>query len=347
MTWYKDRGYHFLALSDHNRLAEGEYWVVIPEGEIYQTAFQDYLKAFGEEWVVYKEEGDQIEVRLKTLEEYRSLFEEKERFLVIQSEEITDQFERKPIHLNATNVQELIEPQGGNSIAATIQNNIDAVLAQRQSTGEPMIVHVNHPNFRYAIGLEDMIQLKGERFFEVYNGHPQVHNLGDSLRIGTEEMWDAINIAYLKEGKPMMYGLATDDSHHYHQFDSKWSNSGRGWIMVESDSLETHALIEALEAGKFYASTGVSLSELRFDGKALHLEIEPEAGIEYEISFIGCEQGESKTRELMKVSGTNASYELGEKLLFVRAKIVSTKLHSNPIETISYEMAWTQPVRIP
>ncbi|MFK7925610.1 MAG: histidinol-phosphatase [Bacteroidia bacterium] len=344
MDWYKSRDYHFLALTDHNRLAEGEFWKRIPAGEIYQDAYADYLEKYGEDWVVSREDSGRIEVKLKTYDEYLPLFEEKDRFLVIRAEEITDQYEGAPLHLNATNVQELIKPQGGSSIVDVLQNNIDAVLAQRQATGEPMIIHINHPNFHYAISVEDMIALQGERFFEVFNGHPQVQNMGDSTHIGTEEMWDLINIAYLKQGKPLIYSLATDDSHHYHQIDSKWSNSGRGWIVVEADSLETHALLEAMEKGRFYASTGVSLAQVDRVGNTLKIVIDAEEGVNYEIQFIGCQQGEQQTQILQQSAGTQADFTLSEDMQFVRAKIISDKKHPNPVETAIYEMAWTQPI---
>ena len=38
-----------------------------------------------------------------------------------------------------------------------------------------------------------MIQLRGERFFEVYNGHPLVNNEGNKEHANTERMWDIIN----------------------------------------------------------------------------------------------------------------------------------------------------------
>jgi len=34
VDWYKTKGYDFLALSDHNVLAEGVKWKLIPEGEV-------------------------------------------------------------------------------------------------------------------------------------------------------------------------------------------------------------------------------------------------------------------------------------------------------------------------
>ena len=41
-------------------------------------------------------------------------------------------FEDKPIHLNASNIQKLIPPQGGNSVMDVMQNNIDDMLARRK-----------------------------------------------------------------------------------------------------------------------------------------------------------------------------------------------------------------------
>ena len=40
LDWYKSKDYQFIALSDHNTLAEGEKWIEIPEDSIYQKAFQ-------------------------------------------------------------------------------------------------------------------------------------------------------------------------------------------------------------------------------------------------------------------------------------------------------------------
>ena len=42
-------------------------------------------------------------MKLKTYEEYKGQFEERGKFLIIQSEEISDHFGDKPLHLNAHN----------------------------------------------------------------------------------------------------------------------------------------------------------------------------------------------------------------------------------------------------
>lgn len=345
MEWYKSNGYQFVALSDHNTLAEGERWKVIPEDTIYQKAFETYLEKYGSDWVNYKTDSlNRTHVQLKTYEEYRGRFEEKEKFMIIQSEEITDRYGDKPLHLNATNIQKFIAPQGGNSVAEVLQNNIDAVIRQREALNVPMMVHINHPNFGHAVELEDMIALKNERFFEVYNGHPAVHNMADSTHLSTEEMWDMINIAYLENNKPMMFGIATDDSHHYHVKGSKWSNAGRGWVMVQTETLNPKSIIEAMEQGSFYASTGVELKTLNHKDGKLSIAVKPEKGISYEISFIGCKKGKNEPETFLVHDGNEASFEITEDMLFVRCKITSTKLQDNPIEALLYETAWTQPV---
>ena len=129
-------------------------------------------------------------------------------------------FEEKPLHVNATNVKEVIEPQGGGSVREVLQRNVDTVLEQRARTGELMFPHVNHPNFGWAVKVEDLIALRGEKFFEVYNGHPLVHNEGDELRPSTERMWDILLAERLAGGEGVMYGIAVDDAHNYRALDS-------------------------------------------------------------------------------------------------------------------------------
>src|SRR5688500_2267463 len=49
--WYKQRGYHFLALSDHNILSDQERWIDLEKSRGGELAFGKYLKRFGEPWV--------------------------------------------------------------------------------------------------------------------------------------------------------------------------------------------------------------------------------------------------------------------------------------------------------
>ena len=365
VDWYRAAGYDFLAISDHNTLAEGERWVTVPPGGVASRAYARYLERFGADWVESEPlAGDTLRVRLKTLAEYRTLFEEPGRFLLIQSEEITDRFEDKPLHVNATNIVEFIEPQGGNSVREVLQNNIDAVLEQRERTQQPMFPHVNHPNFVWAVTVEDLMALEGERFFEVYNGHPLVHNDGDHVHPSTERMWDILLAHRLAEGREIMFGLATDDAHHYHEMDVKNANPGRGWVMVRAAELTADALIAALEQGDFYATSGVLLRDVRREGDRITIEIEPEEGVSYRTFFIGTRRGYDTASEprvddrgrvvsrgysedigevLAEVEGAVAEYRISGDELYVRARIVSSRLKENGYREGEYERAWTQP----
>ena len=230
IDWYKTNGYDFISLSDHNILADHDKWVQLPTHPLQQSKFKEYLEKYGSEWVTHlTDSAGSIRVKLKTLAEYQPLFEEKDKFLIMKAEEITDKFEKKPVHVGAVNIRDLIKPQGGNSVAEVMQNNLDQVYEQREKTGQPMFAHINHPNFGWAIKLEDMMQLKGERFFEVYNGHPHVHNYGDSTTMGMEELWDKLLVHYIAQGKELVYGLATDDAHDFLEYRVGTSNPGRGW----------------------------------------------------------------------------------------------------------------------
>jgi len=346
MDWYKSHDYDFVVLSDHNTLAEGEKWKLIPKSPAHEFGFQKYLDKYGDEVQYRKDSAGRIEVRLKSLTEYAPLFEVEGEFLIIQSQEVSDSYDKKPLHMNVTNIQKKIEPQGGNSVSDVLQRNLDKVKAQRDSTGIPMFMHINHPNFIWAITPEDIIALDGERFFEVYNGHPQVHNYGDSLRPSMEVLWDKVQSAYLLANKPPIYGLAVDDAHNYHVFDENSSNPGRGWVMVLAENLEPASLVEAMERGDFYSSTGVTLEEIDFDGKSLSLEVLSEEGIDYTIQFFGTKKSNPQTSGLLlkEEQGKSASYTLKAEDMYVRAKIISSKPKENPYQLGDTEVAWTQPV---
>ncbi len=92
LDWYKAKDYEFMALSDHNSIADNEKWITIREDSLYQKAFLNYLATYGPNWVEYKIDSGKTLVKLKTYEEYRNKLENQGKFLVIKSEEITDSY---------------------------------------------------------------------------------------------------------------------------------------------------------------------------------------------------------------------------------------------------------------
>ena len=345
IQWYKNQGYQFIALSDHNTIAKQERWYELSKRDIENKVLEKYENAYGD-WVETQTDSTGVRVRLKTFDEYRSKLEEPGRFLIIKSEEVTSSYEKKPIHINVTNIQEKIEPVKGSSVVEIMQKTLDLVHAQREKLGIPMFAHINHPNFGYGISTEDLKKLNGERFFELYNGHPAVNNAGNDEYDSTEIMWDLVNIHYLDQGKPLLYGIATDDSHHYHNFTADLSNTGRGWVMVNSKKLETSSLIEAMEKGDFYASTGITIKKYVVTKNQIRVEVEPEQGVHYEILFLGYKDGGEAVETLERIKDTKGSYTFQDNDLFIRVKITSDALKESPPNTQETKKAWTQPFSV-
>jgi predicted metal-dependent phosphoesterase TrpH len=369
VDWYKEHGYNFLAISDHNVMLEGERWINAKTNKGGSVALAKCITRFGTNWVTRRTNGEDLdEVRLKTLEEIRPRFEEPGKFLMIPGEEISDKYESAPIHLCASNLRELIKPRGGKSIADAIQNNINAVLEQRRRTGQAMIPHVNHPNFEWALTAEDMVSVRNERIFEVHNGHSGVRNYGDKNHASTERIWDILLTRRLAElGLEALWGTAVDDSHGYHQWGVGKVNPGRGWIMVRAAELNAAEIIEAMEQGDFYASTGVKLRNVERSAKLLRIEIEPEADVTYTTQFIGTRKGYNPKSEpvldangkelrvtrrysadigavLAAVNGNTPSYTCKGDEIYVRAKVISSKKKENPYAEGDFETAWVQPI---
>lgn len=273
---------------------------------------------------------------------------------MIPGEEISDRAEGKPVHMNATNLAKLIQPLGGKTVRETLQNNLRSVLEQEKSLGTQILPHINHPNFGYAVTAEDLAHVVQERFFEVYNGHPIVNQLGDETHISIERMWDVANAIRLTrlDAEPLL-GIATDDSHEYHG--SPGSRPGRGWVMVRARYLTAEHLIRSMKAGDFYASSGVELERIGFDSKSrtLSIEIRPQEEADFETHFIATLRpdvdGElpgpdAIGKVVARVAGLEPSYQMTGQELYVRAIVHSSLDHVDPSLPDQKQQAWTQPV---
>src|SRR5205823_5453950 len=133
-----------------------------------------------------------------------TLHRQKHRMLLIPGEEVTDAIgDKVPIHLNGFDMPNLVEPQHGTKTAQVLQRDIDAI---RAAGGLPS---VNHPNYCWAITVEDLAVLKGVKHFEIFNGHPDVNNFGGGGRPGLEAMWDDLLTRGVR-----LFGMAVDDTHY-------------------------------------------------------------------------------------------------------------------------------------
>lgn len=271
VAWYRDHGYDFLVLSDHNVLTDPTPFATDPD------------------------------------------------FLLIPGEEVTSGHDGRPVHVNGLGLPSVVEPRTAETLVATIQANVDAV---REVDGVP---HVNHPNFGWAFGAEELAQVRNDRLLEIHNGHPTVHNQGGGGTPGMEAVWDA-----LLTGGKRIYGIAVDDAHHFQgEFAPDRANPGRGWVAVKAERLDGTRILTNLERGLFYASTGVELEDVVVEPRRLEVRIAPEGNFRYTTTFIGA-GGELLGRS----PDTVAVYELRGDERYVRAKVVDS----------GGRVAWVQPV---
>lgn len=279
-AWYREHGYDFLVLSDHNHLTLLDY-------------------------------GNGRDGSLGPL--------------MIPGEEVTlpTGGEGVPVHLGAINIDRVVEPIATGDVATTLQANIDAI---RDAGG---ISCINHPSWKWAFDHKPIIETHGASLIEVFNAAPECNNYPVPIPgfLSPSEIWDNVLSADIS-----IFGVASDDSHEYHDFSPDLSNPGRGWVMVESEELGTEAVVEAMAEGRFYSSTGVFLYELKASVDEVSLKIRRKADSIFLTRFIGRDgtlYGEQVGREV--------SYQPTGDEGYIRAHILSSDGFQ----------AWTQPTFLP
>ncbi len=138
-------------------------------------------------------------------------------------------------------------------------------------------------------GISDMIA-KGRNggFFVTYN-HP-TWSLENYPQYSAYEGMDAMEIfntgcyvegyneyndhAYddlLRQGK-RVFCIAADDNHNRDATPPLYRDSFGGWIVIFADKLEYGEIVNALEAGRFYASSGPEITGFYVEGNEVHIK---------------------------------------------------------------------------
>jgi hypothetical protein len=270
----------------------------------------------------------------------------------------------KRVHINAINPGEEISPifpAKGTSVVSTIRQNLASITSQAARTGRPILAQINHPNWpNYDISPQDLGQATDAQFFELANECGDNLNAGNATHPNTQKMWDIANTIRIgRLGKNPLFATATDDAHFYNNDggSSAPCAPGIGWVSVRANSLTTSSVLDAMNRGDFYASTGVDLRDVSFASNVLNVEVAPEDGVSYTIDFVGTRKGVDPDKKadgtysdaigevLASVTGTHARYMMTGDELYVRAVIHSSKIMTlSPWDETPYEQAWTQPV---
>jgi predicted metal-dependent phosphoesterase TrpH len=122
--------------------------------------------------------------------------------------------------------------------------------------GVPFLAHP------YWSGLDAAAYLSAPSLagIEVFNtGSEQENGTGSSAAL-----WDAV----LTAGAPC-FGIAADDAH------SPPLDSGRGWTMIDADERSREAVVAALRAGRFYASSGPAFTRVAVGADGIEVTCSP------------------------------------------------------------------------
>ena len=293
VRWYRTHGYHFTFITDHEFITD-----VAPLNALFGAA---------------------------------------ERFQVFSAQEVTQRITDpahpdglRQAHVNALGVSQVIRPLGVRNIgpgpmAAAYTRNLGEIM---RAGG---VAQVNHPNFRWSVRLEDLLDLPDSTLFEVWNGHPGVFNLGGTDSSGrvapsAEALWDS-----LLTRRKVMFGVGDDDSHFFKPQDAEnpdLARPGRAWVMVRADTLSQDAIVASLRRGDFYASTGVTLSDYQVTAREVRVDIAATGDVRYRTDFIG-----SGGRVLATSTSLHPRYTITGNEGYVRARVTDS----------AGRIAWMQP----
>ena len=244
LDWYRQHGYHFVALTDHNVSSQA------------QSLGQDWITLAG--------------IEVDGWDPVAGLY-----------------------HLVGLGMGPFVpSPEPAASMQA-------AVTHLRQAGAMVCLAHPYWSGQRSA----DLIDLEGCFALEVYNGGCEV----DDAKGFSHVHWDDL----LAAGR-RLWGVAVDDAH--------WRlgdrDAGLGWVWVKAASLTQRAVLDALQQGCFYASSGPRIHNLSIDAGRAEILVccSPVTAID----FVGAGRF---SRRVVAASGqvlTEASYQLRASQQYVR-----------------------------
>jgi hypothetical protein len=283
--WYRDRGYQFLFVTDHEKLTD-----VAP--------LNAALGAPGRFLVIAGQEVTQI------------------------LPDSTHPDGRRQAHVNSLRPSRVVMPQGGASVGESYRRNLAAIAG---AGGLAQVNHPNwrwsvRPDDMFSPLPDSTLFELWNGHPGIGNlGGATGDGPGAARALSTEALWDTL----LTRGR-VLWGVGSDDSHTFARpWDPAVARPGQAWVVVRAESLSANAIVAALHRGDFYASTGVSLADYRADRQAITITIAPAlAGRDdtrFTTEFVG-----RGGRVLATVHGREARYRITGGEGYVRARIADS-----------------------
>ena len=192
-----------------------------------------------------------------------------DEFLVLPAMELTGPFtETKNSHLGVLQRADTCDFQDGERFQL---KNRQETLDFLEKHHENNLIILNHP-FWSLLEWEEVIDVP-------YLTCMEIHNTGCEVFCGVGENSHFFN-TMLRKGKPM-WAVAADDCHNRGEqapgwpFDFPYSDSFGGWVCVKAKKFTREGIIEALEQGSFYASTGPEIYDFYVEDGMFHFKCSP------------------------------------------------------------------------
>ncbi len=166
-----------------------------------------------------------------------------------------------------------------------LQDGIDKTLL---ANGLPIICH---PFWHWTYNAEEVKELKNCTHFELCNASPDCNSLPLPGKSFPDEMWDELLSADIR-----IIGIASDDAHSYEgSYSTRGPFGGLGWNVVKAPSLTKENILHAIKSGHCYASTGIVLENYRIFEDKIVISVEVEAEEKTCIQFFGKDGVELKS----------------------------------------------------
>ncbi len=248
-----------------------------------------------------------------------------DKFLVISGSEFSAGLSEpryRSIHVNGIGMRTEFElREQYTDISSGLAHAVEQIKAQDAFST------LNHPNWKWSWGANEIRQVPEADSFEVWNGGWTCNSAGNAEHPSTDQIWDEV----LSAGQ-CIWGVASDDCHHFspeRRFDPYTDKIATGWIEVWADELSEAAIVAALKAGNFIATTRIKLESLNRSAQEISFTIKEWDEVRFETHFIG-----KDGKILSTQCGHNPSYHCKGDELYVRAKIFAS----------TGDCAWIQPV---
>ena len=178
------------------------------------------------------------------------------------------------------------------------------------------LVCYNHPYWSLQ-NYDDYKDLRGCFAMEIYN-HGCEH---DGLYGYNPQVYDEM----LRTGN-RLYCVATDDNHNSKPFGDPLCDSFGGFVMIQAQELSYDAIMQALEAGDFYASVGPEIYEISLEDRKLIIDCSPVEKVFVQTQGRFCHKAVALPGETI----THAEFDLHGNEGYVRVDLRDERgLHAN------------------